>query len=414
MKMAKQIKLPTLPHGEGVFSISKNGKVRLRKIVSYGNETKRLSVTADTPSECMKKMREKERKSRIEIDNKTKFVTLYEAMIDWFNHTKLGSVKSRSSDRIETTINHQIKGYPLGQLRLSEIDDKDINSHLDTLVDENYSYSTIKKTYDVLNEFFRYKCLKEQLKTRDMVFNPMMLVNIPSKNSVKKKTKEIQYMKPLEIAKFEKAATAKYKNGKRIYPTGNIYIFLIYTGLRVGEICALKWEDVDFNNRRILIAHSLSKIKNRNKSSNSDTNFVYVIESTKNEHNRFVPLNEQAYQALFSYYKDNGCPNKNEFVLKTKNNEFSVPENLSKTLYLIEKRAGLQLMGMHSLRHTCASLLFKQKIQVEIIASILGNSPEVCRTTYIHFIEEQKADSINQIPNFTNIAITDFDTILNK
>jgi integrase len=52
------------------------------------------------------------------------------------------------------------------------------------------------------------------------------------------------------------------------------------------------------------------------------------------------------------------------------------------------------------LRHTCASLLFAKKLQVEIIASILGHSPEVCRKTYIHFCQAQRAEAIHQIAEF--------------
>ena len=56
--------------------------------------------------------------------------------------------------------------------------------------------------------------------------------------------------------------------------------------------------------------------------------------------------------------------------------------------------------GCHMLRHTCASLLFAKKLQVEIIASILGHSPEVCRKTYIHFCQAQRAEAIHQIAEF--------------
>ena len=72
--------------------------------------------------------------------------------------------------------------------------------------------------------------------------------------------------------------------------------------------------------------------------------------------------------------------------------------------YLLQS-TGLDLppCGCHMLRHTCASLLFSKKLQVEIIASILGHSPEVCRRTYIHFCQEQRAAAIQQIAEFNDI-----------
>ena len=76
-------------------------------------------------------------------------------------------------------------------------------------------------------------------------------------------------------------------------------------------------------------------------------------------------------------------------MVSTANRKPATPRQMEKRLAYLLQATPLDLppCGCHMLRHTCASLLFAKKLQVEIIASILGHSPEVCRKTYIHFCQ---------------------------
>lgn len=57
------------------------------------------------------------------------------------------------------------------------------------------------------------------------------------------------------------------------------------------------------------------------------------------------------------------------------------------------------------MRHTCASMYFRKGVNVELIASMLGHSVEVCRNTYIHFIEDQKCEVAKLITDFDQVNI---------
>lgn len=56
--------------------------------------------------------------------------------------------------------------------------------------------------------------------------------------------------------------------------------------------------------------------------------------------------------------------------------------------------------GTHVIRHTCASLYFRKGAKAELIAALLGHSVDVCRSTYIHFVEEQKKAAVKLIEDF--------------
>lgn len=75
---------------------------------------------------------------------------------------------------------------------------------------------------------------------------------------------------------------------------------------------------------------------------------------------------------------------------------------LSSNIKEIEQMAGTKVKahGTHVIRHTCASLYFRRGVKVELIASLLGHSIDVCRSTNSHFVEEQKKATVKLIEDF--------------
>lgn len=75
---------------------------------------------------------------------------------------------------------------------------------------------------------------------------------------------------------------------------------------------------------------------------------------------------------------------------------------LSSNIKEIEHSAGTKVTayGTHIIRHTCASLYFRKGVRIELIASLLGHSVDVCRSTYIHFVEEQKRTAVELLDDF--------------
>lgn len=72
---------------------------------------------------------------------------------------------------------------------------------------------------------------------------------------------------------------------------------------------------------------------------------------------------------------------------------------MSDAIKQIEISAGTKTKsyGTHILRHTCASLYFKNNVPIEVICAILGNTREVCEKTYVHFVEQQLAVAAHKI-----------------
>lgn len=415
--------LPKLLRGQGSMSWFREGVIVYRKYVQCGDDRVQAAVYGKTVNEVMRLMRAKEAElARKFIKDDAK--TLEIAMREWIE-TKELSLKQTSYDRIESVFNNQICGHPIARIRYQQIGEKEIREHLETLIrKDRLSWSTVKKCYDLLNGFFRQSVQRKRLDV-----NPMEFVKMPTQGQMETKTKDICYLTKDEIQKFTEEATRvldgdmpAYNWGKAApvgktyhvpaYRYGWIFIFDIYTGLRIGELCALRWKDIDFKAKTVSVTKSVHDVKNREYDEdnpekmrlNKINRYVIVEGSTKTEATRLIPLNSKAMEAIEEYRKTCTFTKPDDYVVATKYGKCNNLHNMYRRLNDILRRAGIDKSsgahGVHMLRHTCASLLFEHGVPVEIIASILGNSPEVCRKTYVHFCQQQKADAIRKIEAF--------------
>lgn len=392
-------KIPKLPYGEGSIVVSSDGK---RLVYAKRISGKRKYVYGTTVKEVLQKMREKDKDSQKE-QFKTKTITLNLALRDWLINTKQPTLKPKSYDRLECTIKNQIEKFNIGKIRYQEVKSNDIQKHIQELVSREYSWSTIKKTYDALNDFFRDKTINKEIE-----HNPMLIVKMPSKENVLKPIKEIEFFDDEDIKKFtDEASKLMLTQNRPKYQLGFIFIAWIYLGMRVGELIALRIKDVDMVNKTILINKSIGRVINRDyDESNPElmkkkkiTKYIDKEGSTKNYATRILHMNNKAYEYMQQHLKYSNHKNSDDYLIATRDGGVNNIKNITDRLKGIEVKAGTKVQGgaTHVLRHTCASLYFRQGVQVEIIASILGNSADVCRTTYVHFIEEQQRQASNSI-----------------
>mgnify|MGYP001061964794 FL=1 len=164
---------------------------------------------------------------------------------------------------------------------------------------------------------------------------------------------------------------------------------LIVTGCRKGEITALKWEKVDFENRQIKIDVSLSYVTG-----------IGVLEGpTKTKKARFVTIPAETAALLRKYrawqmelrlnmgdqWNDTG------YVFTRDNGLPSHPRMIDSWLRNFSKRHGLPYIYPHMFRHTCASILISEGVDIVTVSKMLGHAnTNVTTNVYSHEIEEAK------------------------
>lgn len=282
---------------------------------------------------------------------------------------------------VEKIITPNLIGIKVGQLNSN-----DVQGLIHKLVDEEYSYSTIKKAYDAINKRYKTAITKGEL-----VNNPCVGVVLPKKDE--RKISEIRYFSQDELSKIIKEATRTNQNGTLIYRIGYAFQLIASTGLRVGELLALQWNDIDFDNKRIKVN------KNVVYATPSGANGVerIVQNSTKtNSGNRIIPMSNTASEALRKLQDINGyC----DYIISTSAKKPMNPRQLARTFDAIQTKAKIEPKGtLHSLRHTFATRLIQLGTDVKVVSSLLGHSDiNITYNVYIHVIDEQRVRAVENI-----------------
>ena len=305
-----------------------------------------------TENEAKKKLREFKKEavkySLVAIEK----ITLEEYMDRWLNTVKIYELKPKSFDAKEVTLKYQIYPY-IGDLQIGAIKPQDVQTLMNTLVSKNLSYSTIKKAYDAING-----CFTLGITRGEVVKNPCAGVSLPT--IIKKDMGDIRFFDAPQIKQICNECILTHKNGRMIYRLGYAIIVLMYTGLRISELLALKWSDIDYEKKVIYVRKSMVVVKNRKNVGN--TKYILIEQdSVKTESSdRIVDLNKKAIHALQEIQKING---KFEHVMSSSTGKVVVPKNIDRMLRNILERCNLEQWGVHTLRHPYVKLKLKEIIQ---------------------------------------------------
>ena len=224
--------------------------------------------------------------------------------------------------------------------------------------------------------------------------NPMMKVKMPKESSLVKKKKEAKWLSSNDVEKLvleaERLNTREFrikgKVGERVYGVNAYYVILIiYTGLRIGELMALTWNDIDFKNK------TLSVNKSRAKGKIDGKTVLYVKDPKSESGTRIIPLSDRALYALRNIKE---CSKSDTDLIVTNTSSES---NITRTINRMLFRAGCEVekCGLHALRHTFGSLLLEKGVDLKTISYLLGHSDiTVTANIYLHITREKAINSI--------------------
>lgn len=374
--------------GTITFYEAKNGKFRARQTV----RGHRFSVTADSKAKAAALM------SQVVADYfKTGYIPAKGSAIrlekyaqSWFDG-KRSSVKASSFGRLQRTYTSTIEGTPLSSLRLDEITTQDIQPIIQKMAAE-YSQSNIRKTVSLLNMIF-----KDALLSGLIVRNPMDAVKMPSRENISKATKAVQVLSDSEYADLLNAVDAvRNLHGKHVirFAYAPVFVLLANTGLRVGELLALTWGDVDFGKRLINIRRSASIVQ----TISEDTGKVIqeeVITTPKTQNGyRKVYMNKKAEQSLrLMRSRQTALPTDDSFVVTKIDGGMCSHSALTRAYERQTRYYGHRSTNIHALRHTFATRSLAAGMDIKILSSMLGHSNvRITYDLYVHpdISEDQK------------------------
>ena len=253
------------------------------------------------------------------------------------------------------------------------------------------SHSSIKKVYDAYSGMFKFATMIQH--DIRMESNPMNAVKMIPQDKFEETT--AVWLDSEQIAAFKAEAERKFKTGAYVYKYGLLFMLLINTGMREGEICALEKKDIDFENRVIKITKGINIVPVKQKDGSNKYEIKIATPKTRNSI-RYIPMNENAIRYTKEIMKE--FPNGNLLVYSA-HETILRPDTLHKQFKRIVESAGLGDSGahIHCLRHTFVSHMFNSGVDTQTIAEIIGDNEETVRKTYLHLFKSRKAKAVEMI-----------------
>lgn len=164
-------------------------------------------------------------------------------------------------------------------------------------------------------------------------------------------------------------------------------VLCLYTGLRIGELLALTWQDIDFGKGLLFVSKTCHD-------SSDGYNHIRIIDSPKTVHSRrVIPLPKQILPLLKSLKKRSNC----EYIIADGDKPVFV-RSYQRTFELLLKKLGIAHKGFHSLRHTFATRALECGMDVKTLSELLGHkNATITLNRYAHSLLEHKADMMNKL-----------------
>lgn len=200
--------------------------------------------------------------------------------------------------------------------------------------------------------------------------------------SMKLKKKEIEIFHFYELKQIEKYLINNI-NEKNLG-----IIICLHTGMRLGEICALEWSDVDLINKKIFIHKTIQRIRENGKS-------YTVVGLPKTDSSiRTIPIHEDLLKILFSYQY-------NEGYILTGTDHYLDPRSYQYYFQKVLRHLNIKAYKFHTLRHTFATRCVQCQVDIKSLSEILGHSNvSITLNTYVHSSFEMKKEEMKKFKLF--------------
>jgi integrase len=256
--------------------------------------------------------------------------------------------------------------------------------NIQKLVNDKYksglSTASIRKMFNIINQ-----SLSHAVNGNMITKNPAEPVHLP-----KHTQKQIKVFTQEEQNRFLECS-----KGDALH---ELFILALDTGIRLGELLALTWDDVDFDNETIHVNKNLITVKDFYNTAESN-NILIIQDTPKTKASiRKVPLTKRSLELLKKMNPDQSAIGS---IFRTKTKNFISPRNAERSFCRIAAKAGISKCNFHTARHSYATRLFELGIPAKVVSELLGHS-KVSHTLdiYTHVIPVIKNEAIRTLDAF--------------
>lgn len=377
--MGKSLKGKEL--GKGITQRKEDGLYVARFTNRFG---KRQVVSDKTYNGVQKKMRE----AKIADDKAINTVNSNMTLDEWYQKWMDTCKKNCRNNTKETYAKHykRVK-EALGWRKLNKLNLVVMQEAINNLRTDNERKNSKKILVDML----------EKAVASDLIIKNVAKQITTEITKEEKQPRRVLTVKETEIFLAEAESTFYY----------NLFVVALETGMRIGELAGLQWEDIDYKKKMIHVKHSMTYFS-------KDGKYVFELHPTKtNKGLRDIPLTDVAIKALRQqYFIKQTLINKGKeslegfenLVFVTKNNrpttQFLVTECIEGTMRRIHKNNPnlvFEKITPHCFRHTFATRWLEAGIPIKTVSAMLGHSQlQLTTDLYMHVTQDSLFEGLER------------------
>lgn len=338
----------------------KDGRYEGRCQIGIGENGKKKykSVYGKTKKEVRQKLA-KVKTEQVETDFD---MTFEQAARKWLE----GQSKCRATTL--STYTSMVEGYIIPILKnytLIQIDVSVKQEFIEKLKEQKFKESSIRSYVQVLDRIVKYNTTNDQLDYGEF--------------DDKQKSTGVDILSEIDWRRLKAYVTTD------INPMKIGVACICFLGLRVGEICALKWENVDFEERTVTVERTIERVKSQKGEKNSTRLAIMDIEPRK------IPIPDTFFKTLF----ENRCKRDNYFVT-TCSTKMKEPRTFQYSLRGLLDEIGISKCSPKTIRNTFAVNALKADVNVKALADVMGVKTDMI-IRFLDFIEVDTKQEMQKI-----------------
>ena len=362
------------------ISQRKDGRYQARFINRFGQ---RQTIYAKTLNEIRARLREEQYNDVKEVNVVSNNVTLDEWFKIWLETCKQGC---RASTKETYTVHYKRIQHDLGWRKITSLNLVIMQDAINKLCSDNARKNSKKILVDMLD-----KAVDTNLLTKNVAkqINPII-------TREKKKERRVLTVEETEQFLMQAEGTFYYE----------LFVLALETGMRVGELCGLTWEDIDFRDKLLHVRHTLCYFSKGGK-------YVFEMHDTKTDNGeRVIPLTEKAIKTLKKQKI-----RKQEIILKgkmpvegyenlvfvTRNNrptqQFIIQECMNLIIQRIQQvNENFEAFTPHTFRHSFATRAIENGMQPKVLSKLLGHGQlQITMDLYCHVMEDTLVEEMKKM-----------------
>lgn len=355
-------------HGENIHK-RKDGRWEARVIIGYDDNHK--AIYKSYYGNSYEDVKQKKLSVKSNQSAHTSLIAFDKAANEWLSSRK-GKVKPSS-------YNHYLNQYELhirpvfGNQSLKNITSEQYTQFLIDKEKDGYSYGTLCLVRTIIMMVLKYAEVNHGIAAVHDIYMPKQ-----TKNAVEAFTKAEQL-------------SLNHYLYKHIDHYANAVALSMYCGLRIGEVCALQWKDMNLDQGVLTVSKTLIRIQNKEDVNDSKTRIVIQKPKTSSSY-RIVPIPDLLVNELLQSFHDDP-----EYYVITGTDHYMEPRVCLRKFKKIVSELNMEHYTFHACRHTYATRCVELGIDAKILSELLGHSS--VRTTldrYVHPSMDFKKSQVNR------------------